>query len=90
MTKTLRPCRIVDLITTATDKRFELVARMADEIAEMMLADGSCTQPNLNDRGFTYQDIDAFWHFANALAAVEIKFRKNGSAASFGMEVRYA
>ncbi|HAX90738.1 MAG TPA: hypothetical protein DCY07_00820 [Rhodospirillaceae bacterium] len=90
MTKTIHPCRIVDQITTETDKRFELVARMADAIVERTLESGGCVRQNLLAKGFTHQDAASLWHFANALAAVELRYRKNGIGSSFGKEVRYA
>lgn len=90
MTKTLHPYRIVDQITTETDKRFELVARMADAIVEITIETGNCEQKNLLAEGFSYQDISVLWHFANALAAIEIKCRENGSWFSYKRETRYA
>jgi hypothetical protein len=88
MTNPTLPLRIVDQITTATDKRFELVACMADFIVEMTLGCEGCTQRDLLACGFTQQDVVALWHFASALAAVEIKCRKNGIVSSFGMKNR--
>lgn len=88
MAKAIKYCRIVDQITTATDKRFELVARMADAIVEMTLETGDCAQQDL--KGFTRHEIDALWHFANALAAIELKCRASGIGSSYEREVRYA
>jgi len=90
MTKAIRPCRIVDQITTKTDKRFEPVARMADAIVETTLENGDCVQQDLHTKGFTHQDIAALWHFANALAVIELRGRVNDIGSSFGREVRYA
>lgn len=90
MTKAIRPRRIVDQITTKTDKRFELVARMADAIVETALDVGDCSQQDLLTRGFTHQDITALWYFANALAAIEIRCHVNGIASSYEREARYA
>lgn len=90
MSKVLHPRCIVDQITTQTDKRFEAVARMADAILDMTVESGDCTQQDLLTKGFTHQDIDALWHFADALAATEIKCRENGIGSSFEKEVRYA
>jgi len=90
MTKAIRPRRIVDQITTKTDKRFELVARMADAIVETTLDVGACEQQHLLVKGFTRQDVAALWHFANALAAIELKCRENGIGSSFEKEARYA
>lgn len=90
MSKVLPPRRIVDQITTQTDKRFEAVARMADAIVEIAVASGDCTQQDLLTKGFTHQDIAALWHFANALAVIELKCRENGIGSSFEKEARYA
>lgn len=88
MSKTIHSRRIVDQITTATDKRFELVARMADAIVEMTLAARDCMEQDL--KGFTRQEIATLWHFANALAVIELRCRENGISSSYEREVRYA
>lgn len=88
--KAARPSRIVDQITTETDKKFELVARMADAIVETTLEMGSCEEQVLHAKGFSRQDTLALWHFANALAAVELKCRSNGVGSSSEREVHYA
>lgn len=81
---------VVDLITTAADKRFEPVARMADAIIDLTLQQGGCLPQDLLNEGFTQKDIAALWHFANTLAAVEIKHME-GKVFSFSQkEVRYA
>lgn len=90
MTKAIRPRRIVNQITTATDKKYELVARIADAIVETILENGDCAQQDLLAQGFAHQDITLLWHFANALATIELKCRANGIGSSFEREVRYA
>lgn len=90
MTKPMRSLCIVDQITTATDKRFELVARMADTIIDTKLMTDDCEQQALIAKGFTQKEISALWHFANALATVEIKCCANGICSSFERGVRYA
>ena len=85
-----RPSRIVDQITTATDKKFDLVARMADIIVETTLEMGSCVEQVLHAKGFTRQDTLSFWHFANALAAIELKCRANGADVSLKQAAHYA
>lgn len=90
MTKAIRPRRIVDQITTKTDKRFEPVARMADAIVETNLEKGDCAQQDLHAKGFTHQEIAALWHFANALAVIELKCRMSGIGSSYERDVRYA
>lgn len=81
---------IVDQITTKTDKKFEPVARMADMIVEITLETGTCEQQDLLAEGFSRQDITTIWHFANALAAIEIKCRANGIGFSYEREASYA
>lgn len=90
MTKATHPRRIVDQITTKTDKRFEPVARMADAIVETTLEKGDCAQQDLHANGFTYQEIAALWHFANALAVIELKCRMSSIGSSYEREARYA
>lgn len=90
MTKAIRPRRIVNQITTATDKKHELVARIADAIVETILENGDCAQQDLLAQGFAPQDITLLWHFASALAAIELKCLANGICSSFEQEARYA
>jgi len=82
--------RIVDLITTVTDKRFEPVARMADEIVMLTMQHGGCLPQDLLNEGFAHKDVNALWHFANALADVELKRAKSVSLSFSQREVRYA
>ncbi len=90
MSKVIQPRRIVDQITTATDKKYEHVARLADAIVETTMENGDCAQQDLLAQGFTHQDITSLWHFANALAVIELKCRANGTGSSYELEVRYA
>ncbi|MDD3181340.1 MAG: hypothetical protein PHD48_00815 [Alphaproteobacteria bacterium] len=90
MSRVLHPHRIVDQITTQTDKRFEAVARMADAIVEMSVESGAYTQQDLLIKGFTHQDIVNLWHFANALAVIELRCRENSIGFSCGNKARYA
>lgn len=90
MAKRIRSHSIVDQITTETDKRFEPVGRIADAIVKTTLATGNCLQQDLLALGFTHQDIASLWHFANALAAIELKCRENGICSSYEQEARYA
>lgn len=57
MTKPIRHRRLVDQITSETDKRFEAVALMADAIVEITLKSGFCSQQDLLSIGYTPQDI---------------------------------
>ncbi len=90
MSNSILHLRIVDQITTATDKGFELVARIADEIVATTLSNSDCTQQELLAKGFWQQDVDTLWHFANALAAVELTCRKNGIGSFYEREARNA
>ncbi len=90
MTKAVRHRLIVDQITTKTDKRFEPVAHMADAIVETTLALGDCSQQDLIAKGFTHQDIASLWHFANALAALEINRRTTDTGYPHERGARYA
>lgn len=90
MAEAIRPSCIVDQITTETDKKFELVARMADAIVETTLENGDCVQQDLHAKGFTHQDLTALWHFANALAVIELKCRMCGIGSSYEREGCYA
>lgn len=90
MPNPIRSSSIVDQITTKTDKRFEPVARMADAIVKTTLEFGDCSQQDLLARGFTHYDTTSLWHFANALAAIELKCRANSIGSSFKQEARYA
>ncbi|MDD2324481.1 MAG: hypothetical protein PHW63_00495 [Alphaproteobacteria bacterium] len=90
MINCMHPSRILDQITTATDKRFELVACIADAIVETTMEVGYCAQVTLIDKGFTHQDVAYLWHFACALADVELKCSKNGICSPFEKGVRYA
>ena len=90
MSKPLRHRRLVDQITSETDKRFESVALMADAIVEITLKSGFCSQQDLLSIGYTPQDIASLWHFSNALAAIELKCRTNSIGASFELGARYA
>ena len=74
MTNAMTTRRIVDQITTSTDKKFEPVARMADVIIDTILENGNCLPQDLHAKGFTHQDVAALWHFANALASIELNW----------------
>ena len=81
---------IVDQITTATDKRFEAVAHMADAIVELTLENGDCLPVDMHMVGYSEKDVAALWHFAQAIAAIELKHMES-NAPSFSLkEVRYA
>lgn len=88
MSKVIHQHRVVDQITTKTDKRFEAVARLADAIVDATLKTGACAEQDL--KGFSRQEIAALWHFANALASIELKCQANAIGSSYEREARYA
>ena len=82
--------RIVDLITTANDRKFEPVARMADAIVEITLDSGSCSQIDLQMAGFSTKDVATLWHFAQSLALIELRHMESKVLPFSQKEVRYA
>jgi hypothetical protein len=66
------PDHIVGLVTSDKDKKFELVARMATAIVQIIRANGGCLPQDLNEKGFTPDEVVEHWHMAQSLAAVEI------------------
>jgi len=82
--------RIVNLITTATDRKFEPVARMADAIVDLTLENGSCSRLDLQANGFASSDVAALWHFAHSLAAIELRHLESKVLPFSQKEVRYA
>ena len=82
--------RLVDRITTATDKKFEPVARMADVIVDITLQHGECIPADLKAEGFTSNEVAALWHFANLLAEVELKHQGDKDMTFSQRAVRYA
>ncbi len=81
---------IVDLITTATDRKFEPVARMADAIVDITLEGGSCSQADLQIAGFSAKEVAALWHFAQSLALIELRHKESKILPFSQNEVRYA
>ena len=63
---------------------------MADAIVETTLENGDCVQQDIHAKGFTHQEIAALWHFANALAVIELKCRMRCIGSSYERDVRYA
>lgn len=82
--------RIVDLITTSTDRKFEPVARMADAIVDLTLRNGDCSALDLQANGFASSDVAALWHFAHLLAEVELKHLADKVVTFAQREVHYA
>jgi len=82
------PC-VADQITTATDKKFEPVARMADAIIDITLQQGECLPLDLHAKGFPSNEVAALWHFAHSLASIELKHREDIVTFFQQKEVRY-
>ncbi len=66
------PLHIVDIITTDEGKKFAPAGRMAAAIIEITQAKGGCLPQDLNERGFTPDEVAEHWHLAQSFAAVEI------------------
>ena len=69
--------RVVDLVTTDADKKFEPAGRMATAIVEITQEKGGCLPQDLNGRGFTPDEVIDHWHLAQSLAAVELNLLSN-------------
>ena len=71
--------RVVDLVTTDEDQKFAPAAGMAGTILEIIQKHGRCTPCDLNEKGFTPDDIKRHWHMAYALARVELNLLSESS-----------
>ena len=65
--------RIVDLVSDDSDKRYEPAGRMASVIIEVTKEKGGCLPQDLNERGFTPDEVARHWHMAKSISAVELK-----------------
>lgn len=65
--------RVVDLVTTDENKKFEPAGRMATAIIEIIQANGGCLPQDLNAKGFTPEEVSKHWDMAKSLAAVELR-----------------
>jgi hypothetical protein len=65
--------RIVDLVSNEDDKRYEPAGRMASAIIAVSKEKGGCLPQDLNERGFTPEEVAKHWHMAKSLAEVELK-----------------
>jgi hypothetical protein len=72
--------RIVDLVSDSDDKRYEPAGRMATAIIEITREKGGRLPQDLNERGFTPDEVARHWHMARSLAAVEIRLMADGPA----------
>ncbi|MCP3385972.1 hypothetical protein NLM31_36850 [Bradyrhizobium sp. CCGUVB4N] len=68
--------RVVDLVSDDQDKRYEPAGRMAAAIIKVTQEQGACLPQDLNQRGFTPDEVVKHWHLANSLAAVELKLSR--------------
>jgi hypothetical protein len=64
--------RVVDLVGP-DDKKYEPAGRMALAIIELTQKNGGCLPQDLNERGFTPDEVADHWHMAKSLADVELK-----------------
>lgn len=65
--------RVVDLVTTDGNKKFEPAGRMAAAIIQITREKCCCLPQDLNEKGFTSAEVVEHWHMAQSLAAVEMK-----------------
>jgi hypothetical protein len=72
--------RIVDLVSDNDDKRYEPAGRLAAAIIDITREKGGCLPQDLNERGFTPDEVARHWHIAKSVAAVEMKLMANGPA----------
>ncbi len=73
------PFRVVDLITTDQDRKFEPAGRLATAIIDLLQEEKDCRPTDLKAIGFEPDEVDAYWHMARALAFVELRLM-SGSA----------
>lgn len=66
------PVLVVDLITTDESKKFAPAASMATAIIELIQKNGGCLPQDLNERGFTPNEVSQYWPMAQSLATVEL------------------
>ena len=78
------PVRVVDLITSDEDKKFEPAGRMAEAIIQITKEQGGCLPQDLNGKGFTPDEVAQYWHMAKSLAVVELKLQRDDSLAKPG------
>jgi hypothetical protein len=64
--------KVIDLLTTDEDKKYEPAGRMASVIIEITHKQGGCLPQDLNALGFTSDEVAKHWHMAQSIAAVEI------------------
>lgn len=78
--------RIVDLVSSDDDRRYEPAGRMAAVIIEVTNETGGCLPQDLNEKGFTPADVTNHWHMAQSLAEVELRLAGRKLAGLFGGE----
>lgn len=66
------PVLVIDLITSDEDKKYAPAGRIAAAIIQIVEDTGGCLPQDLNEKGFTPDEIYQHWHMAQALANVEI------------------
>ena len=61
---------IIDLKTNSNGIKFSLAGRMATEIIECQQTIGSCLPQDLNEKGFTPDEVDQHWNAAHFLITI--------------------
>jgi len=81
LAQTLRqyPMLVVDLITTDEDQKFAPAGRMATVIIEIIQKQRGCLPQDLNERGFTVEEVSQYWRMASSLVTVEMKLMDEDS-----------
>jgi hypothetical protein len=69
----LATIRVVDLVSSDEDKRYEPAGLMAAAIIEIIQKNGDCLPQDLNARGFTPDEVAQHWHMAKSMAAIELR-----------------
>ena len=64
---------IIDIVTSDETQKFEPAGRVAAAIVDITREKGGCLPQDLNERGFTPDEVVVHWHLAQSLASVELK-----------------
>lgn len=68
--------RVVNLITSDADKKFEPVAQIASAIFRITQEKGECLPQDLLFRGFSEIETTKHWHMAQSIAEIELKLMR--------------
>lgn len=61
---------VIDLKTNSNGMRFSIAGRMAAEIIEQQEINGRCLPHNLNEKGFTSDEVFQHWNAAHFLITI--------------------